>query len=151
MMKLFSEVIGIVIAFSYYISLLTGFFAVYYYDPKKYIRIRFSDYNDGDFQHLLLIAMYFLINTFITLFYDRILGLVIYSILIILGILISIIVKRNMKNIITIYNPIGRKIIPIRIKFRRKLMTTILSPLSNDIFLIIIIIFIISIVVGRKF
>ena len=71
MLNIFSKILGTFIVLTYYISLVTGFFALYYYDREKYKKIRLNNYDTGYFLQSLLIALYFIINTFITLFYNR--------------------------------------------------------------------------------
>jgi hypothetical protein len=124
-----------------YISTLTGFFAVYYYDEKKYPKIKAYESNVGYFSHILFIAGIYFINIIVIIFYTRIIGMIIFSILIILAILFRIIVKKNMKNIIKI-TCAGIKP-PATVIFNSKLLTILLSPFSNIIFIILIYAFII--------
>ena len=51
-----------IICLMFYISVLTGFYATYYYDNKIHKKIKIHDSNEGYFSHILFIAGIFLLN-----------------------------------------------------------------------------------------
>jgi hypothetical protein len=126
----------------FYISLLTGFFATYYYDNKIHTKIKIHDTNEGYFSHILYIAGIFLINI-IVLLNNKIIGIIIYCILLVFSVLINFLVKNNMKNITEIYCVSIRP--PASVKFKSKLMTILLSPVTNGVMISIILAFIVLI------
>ena len=121
-----------VIFLMFYISVLTGFFATYYYNENTHKKIIFKDSDAGYFSHILYIAGLFLINIFV-FFQNKFIGIIIYIFLIALILTIWYFVKRNMKNIIKInctwYRP------PATVIFNTKIMTLLLSPFSNFLLL----------------
>jgi hypothetical protein len=123
----------------FYISLLTGFFATYYYDDKIHKKIKIRDTNEGYFSHILFLAGIFFINIIIIL-NNKIIGITIFCILFVFGVLVNFLVKNNMKNITEIYC-IGIKP-PASVKFKSKLMTILLSPITNGVIIAIILAFI---------
>ena len=123
----------------FYISVLTGFFATYYYDNKVHKKIKIRDTNEGYFSHILFIAGIFLINI-IVLLNNKIIGIIIYFLLLVFGVLINFLVKNNMENITEIYC-VGIKP-PALVKFKSKLMTILLSPFTNVLMIAIIFAFI---------
>jgi hypothetical protein len=176
-MKIACLIVLGIIFLMFYVSVLTGFFAVYlwrgfnaspdlrsalcrgykgikpesnttreqhapglcpevvdYYDSKNK-KIKMIDTDEGYFSHILHIAGIFFINIFVTLFYNNIIGMIIYGILILLGIIVMFLIKRNMKNITEIICVDIR--CPATVKFKSKLLTILLSPFSNTVFIII--------------
>jgi hypothetical protein len=147
-MKIAYLIIFGLIFLMWYVSVLTGFFATYYYDSKINRKIKIIDTNEGYFSHILFIAGIFFINTIITLFYNIIIGIIGYCILILLGISIMFLIKRNMKNITEI-NCVSIRY-PATVKFKSGLLTILLSPFSNIIFIIIFLIILSSFIIIEK-
>ena len=130
-------IIGIIFLM-FYVSILTGFFATYYYDSKINKKIKMIDTDAGYFSHILHIAVVFFINTIVTIFYNKMIGMIGYCIQISLGIIIMFLIKRNMKNITEIIC-VGIRY-PATVKFKSKLLTILLSPFSNTVFIIILLV-----------
>jgi len=127
----------------FYISILTGFFATYYYDDKIHKKIKIHDINEGYFKCTLFIAGVSFIYFIIILLNNKTIGIIIFCILLVFGVLINFLVKNNMKNITEIYC-VGIKP-PALVKFKSKLMTILLSPFSNVVMMAIILAFILLI------
>jgi len=136
-------IIGIIIFLYFYVSVLTGFFAIYYYNNKIYNNIKTKNIDSGYFSHILAIAVLFIINTCLTIFYNNIIGIIIYCILIVFAIIFKFVIKNNMKNIIEIYFYGARP--PAIVKFKTKSLTILLSPISSGIFSIILFVIIFGI------
>jgi len=66
---LYFIIFGIFI-YSFFISLLTGFFAIYYYDRNIHKNIRINNLNLGYTSHIMILSIIFFIITCITIFYN---------------------------------------------------------------------------------
>jgi hypothetical protein len=136
-------IIGAIFILMLYVSLLTGFFAVYYYDEKKHKHIKtIGDIHLAYSSSILFIVAFFFIVLIVMIFYKKLFfGLITFFILLFLGILSHFLVKKNMKNILEIsggYKP------PITVKFKKIRYTVLFSPISTGYFLIALFLFIIG-------
>ena len=128
----------------YYISLVTGFFVLYYYDKKLHKNIVIIGDDSLDyFKHIIHLAIFILL-TMLIIIKKTIIGIFLFGIFLITGIILRIFIKKNMKNVIKIYTGTIRSLGSIY--FRNKTTTILLSPFSNGIILAMILIMCIGII-----
>ena len=137
-----------ILIFTLYISLLTGFFAIYYYDCDKYKNIDAKNIDLGYTLHVFILSFIFFIIICTIIFYNKIIGIILFILFILSALFIRYIIKRNMKNIIEIYY-IGIDP-PAFVKFNSKILTMLLSPFSYTIFSILLLIIIFGLLVLDK-
>jgi hypothetical protein len=78
------------------------------------------------------------------MFKKPVIGIIVFIIFVILGITLKIIIKKNMNNVIKIETEGIRS--PASIYFKNKMTTLLLSPLSNGILLVIILLLCIGLI-----
>lgn len=142
-------VFSVILILILYVSMLTGFFALYYYDENLHKKIVISgDDGLGYNISILGIAAFFFLAIAVMVFYKEIVwGLTVFFILLFLAILYRTLVKKNMKNIVKIsggYKP------PVTVIFKKKIYTLLLSPFSSRYIFIIILLLIIGALIYAK-
>jgi L-asparagine transporter-like permease len=138
-------IIGAITVLMLYVSLLTGFFAVYFYDEKKHKHIKTSgDIHLAYGSSILFLAAFFFVVMVVIIFYrELIFGLIAFFVLIFLGTLFHFLVKKNMKNIAEMSGGYKHT---VTVQFKKKRYTLLLSPVSTRYFLIALLLVIIGMV-----
>jgi len=128
-----------------YISSLTGFFSLYYYDKEKHKNIRLFGENKNTYKvALFTLRLYYIATIFMAFYIKIIIGILCFILLTIITIIINNYIKNNMEIISEIHcwasNPI------ITIKFTGKRYKLFLIPISNPIIILLYIVLIIIII-----
>jgi hypothetical protein len=124
-----------------YISSLTSFFSLYYYDEEKHNNIKIYGYNNSSYKlALFTLKLYYIATIIIAFFINIIIGILNIILLTLFTIFMQNYIKNNMEIISEIHCGVMP---PIFIKFINKRYELFLIPILNPIIISLYIAFII--------
>jgi hypothetical protein len=132
-----------------YVTNITSFFVIYYYNPNKHKNIELvGNINTIYLKQLFVVLMIYIMSIIVSFFISFVLGFLVFLVLTFLVMIVHNYIKKNMEKIKSIHCGIRPF---VYIKFNDKIYNSLLMPVNNKIVLAIYIALIIGIILFIKY